>query len=50
MTGTPEEIIKKIRRMVDLGVTHIVFGYPLGKDIEKALKLIGNEVIPVFKK
>ncbi|MEQ9714123.1 MAG: LLM class flavin-dependent oxidoreductase [Candidatus Asgardarchaeum sp.] len=50
LTGTPEEIIKKIRRMVDLGVTHIVFGYPLGKDIEKALKLIGNEVIPVFKK
>jgi 5,10-methylenetetrahydromethanopterin reductase len=48
LAGTPEEIIEKIERQRSAGVTHIVFGQPLGKDVERAMETIGKEVIPAF--
>ncbi len=42
LTGTVDEIGKDIKKIKDLGVDHITFGYnfsPLGKDIDKMIDL-----------
>jgi hypothetical protein len=42
LTGTIEEIGTDIKKIKDLGVDHIVFGYnflPLGKDIDKMINI-----------
>ncbi len=48
--GTPSECIEALDKLIKQGVTHIVFGSPLGKKKKDALKLIAEEVIPHFKK
>ena len=47
--GTPEDCIKSIKELLNIGVTHVVFGSPLGVKKKKALRLIGENVIPAFK-
>lgn len=47
--GTPEDCIEALEALVKLGVTHIVFGSPLGKKKKEALKLIADEIIKRFK-
>lgn len=47
--GTPEDCIKSIKELLNIGVTHVVFGSPLGAKKKKALRLIGENVIPAFK-
>jgi len=47
--GTPEECVEELSKLIKLGVTHIVFGSPLGKKKKDALKLISEEVIQHFK-
>ncbi|MEQ9714110.1 MAG: LLM class flavin-dependent oxidoreductase [Candidatus Asgardarchaeia archaeon] len=49
LTGTPEEIIEKIERQAKVGITHLVLGYPIGKELNKTLKLLKNEIIPHIK-
>lgn len=48
--GTPEEVIPRLREMMAIGraagITHFVFGVPLGPDVPEALELLGSEVIP----
>lgn len=42
LTGTIEEIGTDIKKIKDLGVEHIIFGYnflPLGKDIDKMIDI-----------
>jgi len=49
VAGTPDEVIERIRNLMGAGVTQLICGSPLGKDIPKAIKLIGKEVMPAFK-
>lgn len=48
--GTPEDCIKRIESMVKKGATSVSIGGPLGANPEEAIKMIGNEIIPHFKK
>ena len=43
--GTPEDCMKAINALEAIGVTQIVAGSPIGPDKEKAIKLIGKEII-----
>ena len=47
--GTPEDCIKAIKKLLETGVTHVVFGSPLGAKKKEALKLICENVVPAFK-
>ncbi|MDG7002207.1 MAG: hypothetical protein JRN15_24170 [Nitrososphaerota archaeon] len=48
--GTPEDCIKRIEMMVRKGATTVSIGGPLGKNPEEAIRLIGKEIIPYFRK
>lgn len=48
VTGTPDDVIPQIEKMIAAGVTHVAFGHPLGPDFEEALDLIGREILPHF--
>lgn len=43
--GTPADCLKRIKELEAIGVTQIVAGSPIGPDKEKAIKLIGKEII-----
>ncbi len=43
--GTPEDCMKGINDLEAIGVTQVVAGSPIGPDKEKAIKLIGKEII-----
>jgi 5,10-methylenetetrahydromethanopterin reductase len=43
--GTPEDCMKRIKDLEKIGVTQVVAGSPIGSDKEKAIKLIGKEII-----
>jgi 5,10-methylenetetrahydromethanopterin reductase len=46
--GTPADCIQKIEDLSQAGVTQIVCGSPLGKDIPRAIRLIGKTIMPEF--
>ncbi|MDD3042161.1 MAG: 5,10-methylenetetrahydromethanopterin reductase [Methanosarcinaceae archaeon] len=46
--GTPEDCIKRIKDLEAIGVTQVVAGSPIGPNKEKAIKLIGKEIISKF--
>ncbi|MDD4749255.1 MAG: 5,10-methylenetetrahydromethanopterin reductase, partial [Methanosarcinaceae archaeon] len=46
--GTPEACIKRIKDLEAIGVTQVVAGSPIGPNKEKAIKLIGKEIIANF--
>lgn len=46
--GTPEECIQKIDELSKVGVTQLVCGSPLGRNIPEAIKLIGKTILPEF--
>ncbi|RLG23188.1 5,10-methylenetetrahydromethanopterin reductase, partial [Methanosarcinales archaeon] len=43
--GTPADCQARIDELTKMGVTQIVAGSPIGPDKEKAIKLIGKEII-----
>ncbi len=43
--GTPADCVARIDELTKMGVTQIVAGSPIGPDKEKAIKLIGKEII-----
>ncbi|WP_406660076.1 5,10-methylenetetrahydromethanopterin reductase [Methanolobus sp. ZRKC3] len=43
--GTPDDCKARINDLLDIGVTQIVAGSPIGPNKEKAIKLIGKEII-----
>ncbi|MFX0117677.1 MAG: 5,10-methylenetetrahydromethanopterin reductase, partial [Candidatus Hodarchaeota archaeon] len=49
IAGTPDEATEKIQKLMGAGVTQLICGSPLGKDIPKAIKLIGKSIMPTFK-
>lgn len=50
LTGTPGDIVSQIEEIVDAGANHVSFGPPLGPDVDRALDLIANKVLPCFRK
>lgn len=46
--GRPEDLIARLEPLVEAGVCHLSFGPPLGPDLERAIELLGKEVIPHF--
>jgi len=49
VTGTIEVCIDKIETLLKTGVTQIVCGAPLGRDIARAIKDIGKQILPAFR-
>ena len=47
--GTPEDVIRRIETIVDMGITQVNLGGPLGPDPVEAIHLMGEKVIPYFK-
>ncbi len=43
--GTPADCVARIDELMKIGVTQVVVGSPIGPDKEKAIKLIGKEII-----
>ncbi len=48
ISGTPEEAVERLRLLQGAGVTHLIFGSPLGPDKFEALKTIGREILPAL--
>ena len=46
--GTPEDVIKRIETIADMGITQINLGGPLGPEPAEAIRLMGEKVIPYF--
>ena len=50
VTGTPQDILPRLEALVQMGVNHLSFGPPLGVNIADAIRLIGEEIIPHFRR
>ena len=48
ITGTPGDVIEQIERLAAMGIDEVSLGGPLGPDPEKAIALLGEQVIPYF--
>jgi 5,10-methylenetetrahydromethanopterin reductase len=46
--GTPDDVIRRIETVADMGITQISLGGPLGPDPDEAIRLMGERVIPHF--
>ena len=48
LAGTPEQVVRRIEGLVELGVTHVSLGGPLGPDPREAIRLLGERVLPAL--
>jgi 5,10-methylenetetrahydromethanopterin reductase len=48
--GKPETCIEKIDALLKIGVNQFVVGSPIGLEVHKSIKLIGERILPYFKK
>lgn len=46
ITGTPAACTRRIRGMMKMGISQLIMSSPFGPDLEEAVRLISNEVIP----
>ena len=46
--GTPDDVIRRIETIADMGITQVSLGGPLGPDPDEAIRLMGKFVIPWF--
>jgi 5,10-methylenetetrahydromethanopterin reductase len=49
IAGTADDLRARLESLAALGVRHMSFGPPLGPDIEEAVRVIGQDVIPHFR-
>lgn len=49
ISGTPDDVIERIKELSKAGVTQVVAGSPIGPDKKKSIQLIGKEIIPKLK-
>ena len=49
ISGSPDQVIERIKELSKSGVTQVVAGSPIGPDKKKSIQLIGKEIIPAFK-
>jgi len=50
IVGTPEDVVRQIEALAELGINEVNLGGPLGPDPEAAIRLMGERVIPHFRK
>jgi 5,10-methylenetetrahydromethanopterin reductase len=50
VAGTARDLIPRLEQLVALGTRHLSFGPPLGPDPLAAIRVLGQEIIPRFKK
>lgn len=50
VVGTTYELIERLEHLVASGARHLSFGPPLGPDPLEAIRLLGQEVLPHFRK
>lgn len=48
IAGTPRRCIDKIEEIVRTGVTQFVVGSPIGPNVLRAIRMIGDKIIPIF--
>lgn len=48
IAGTPKQCIDKIEQVLETGVTQFVVGSPIGPDVIKSIRMIGEKIISVF--
>ena len=46
MCGTPEHVAERCCRLLDAGARHVSFGPPLGPDRRRAVRQLGERVLP----
>lgn len=49
IAGSADRLIERLEQLAALGVRHISFGPPLGPNINEAIQVIGQRVIPHFR-
>jgi alkanesulfonate monooxygenase SsuD/methylene tetrahydromethanopterin reductase-like flavin-dependent oxidoreductase (luciferase family) len=49
IVGTPDDVIRNIEKLADLGINEINLGGPLGPDPITTIRLMGKHVIPHFR-
>jgi 5,10-methylenetetrahydromethanopterin reductase len=49
VVGNPEDLIARLEPLVEAGARHLSFGPPLGPDLQEAIELLGNHVLPHFR-
>jgi len=49
IVGTPDDVIRNIEKLADLGINETNLGGPLGPDPLTAIQLMGKHVIPHFR-
>lgn len=49
VSGAPDEVVARCRRLVAAGARHVSFGPPLGADRRQAIQLLGERVIPQLR-
>ncbi len=49
IAGSADKLIERLEQLAALGVQHISFGPPLGPDIDEAIRVIGQQIIPHFR-
>jgi 5,10-methylenetetrahydromethanopterin reductase len=49
IVGTPADLIEHLEGLVQMGVTHLSFGPPLGPDPLAAIETLGRDVLPHFR-
>jgi 5,10-methylenetetrahydromethanopterin reductase len=49
IVGTPDDVIREIEKLADLGIDEVNLGGPLGPDPLEAIRLMGSHVIPWFR-
>ena len=49
IAGTAQDLRARLESLAAMGVRHMSFGPPLGPDIEEAVRVIGQDVIPYFR-
>jgi 5,10-methylenetetrahydromethanopterin reductase len=50
VSGTPDDVIERCLRLVDMGATHVSFGPPLGPDRAASVRLLGERVLPALRR
>jgi 5,10-methylenetetrahydromethanopterin reductase len=49
IVGAPDDIVRRLKSLVAMGVRHLSFGPPLGPDPLQAVLTLGREVLPHFR-
>ncbi len=47
--GHSDALIARLEPLVEAGASHLSFGPPLGPDVQTAIELLGNRVLPHFR-